>query len=119
MAQFRKWFMSKVTANLPKSCVVVGAKGVGGVIGETEFGCPVAENDISPQLSLLCIPKAKGINVDLLQMTALEICGGSARWRNKLDHIVGKDIKFLFLIGGTSTCADYIAKIWANTSVVW
>mgnify|MGYP002803399523 CR=1 FL=1 len=119
LGQFRKTFISKFTANLPKNCVVVGARGVGGVIGETDFGCPMAENDFIPQLSLLFVPKAKGVNVDLFQMTGKEIEGSSmAQWRSKLDHLVNKDIKCLFLIGGNTMSTDYIDKIWARTDTI-
>ena len=119
MAHFRKTFISKFTANLPTSCVVVGARSVGGVIGETDFGCPMAENDFIPQLSLLFVPKAKGINVELFQMTGKEVEGSSmAQWRSKLDHLVNKDIKCLFLIGGNTMSSDYINKIWARTDTV-
>ena len=119
MAQFRKTFISKLTANLPKNCVVVGARAVGGVIGETDFGWPVAENDFIPQLSLLFIPKAKGVNVDLFQMTGKEIEGGGmGQWRSKLGHLVNKDIKCLFLIGGNTMSTGYMTKIWAHTNMV-
>ena len=110
--------MSKFTANLPKNCVVVGAREVGGIIGETDTGCPVAENDFTPQLSLFFIPKAKGVNVDLFEMTGKEIEGDIAQWRAKLGHLENRDVKFLFLIGGNTTSADYMRNIWVNTDTV-
>ena len=117
VARFRETFMSEISANLPKHCVVIGAREMCcGVIGETNFGYPVAENDFNTkQLSLLFIPKVKGVNVNLFQMTGKEIDGSEAQWRTKLNHLVDKNIKFLFLIGGNTTSVKYISDIWSNT----
>lgn len=114
LAEFRKKLLSKITDNLPKDCIVIGAREVGGIIGETNFGCPVVRKSLSEQLSVLFIPKVKNVNVNHFQVKIKEIKDNEEEWRAKLDHLVNKDIKFLFLIGA-KTPPKNINCIWSNT----
>ena len=114
----RKAFFQKIARNLPKNCVVVGARDAGGMIGEKGFGQPVEIfGYCSYKLSALLIPKVNGVNVDTFLLKGKELKMTEEQWKDKLYHLANKDVKFLYLIGKQST-VKRIDDIWAKISKV-
>ena len=115
----RKWGFSKLASNLPKDCILIGATGTGGIIGETCFGHPVeGRSHFTIQYSVLFIPKVEGVNINLFSMTMNEARSKEKQLTNKLNHLVDQDVKFMFLIGCTSVTEAYMNNIWSKINEV-
>lgn len=115
----RKWGFPKLASNLPKNCILIGATGAGGIIGETRFGQPVEEpSQFTMRYSVLFIPKVEGVNINLFYTTKKEVRSKEKQWTSKLNHLVDKDVKFMFLIGRTSLTKAYMNNIWSKIDEV-
>ncbi|XP_028408144.1 F-box only protein 22-like [Dendronephthya gigantea] len=101
--------LPEITPNLPKNCVVIGTQKTGGLIVENNKGPPFEFKQVNKHVSILLIPKVPGVNVSLLQMSYKDVSGKDKpeKWETKFDHLVGKDIKFVFLIGNMTSCGTY------------
>ena len=111
-----KRFFSKLASNLPKACILIWARKTGGAIGETWSSHP-AKLSADSDFSVLFIPKVAGVTISLFHITKKEFKNNGEQWTSKLNHLVDKDIKFMFLMGKHNS-GEHMNAIWSNINKV-
>lgn len=86
------------------------------VLGEKEAETMVENKNLGEVISLLFIPKVKDVNVNSFHLKASEMRShDETKLKTKLDKLVDKDIKFLYLICAKSVLPKHLNKMWSNT----
>ena len=120
----RKDFRSLLIAlqeNLPKNCPILGCSSYH-VIGENDKGDLHQCNNNHGGVSVLVVPKARGVTVDVLRFSQNEVeRNGTSResWIESLGDLPSKDMKFIFLLGKYLKMCEVVEgvkKVFSNQS---